>query len=141
MKLCVSSTFEGYAYNTRGATPKVAICFLLAYYIVAVIHILYAGITGISSTYWDSIGKVTALAVNSTPTALLRNICAGITELDIFNIPVRFLAMRDDEQGDGEHLELVFGEVDEKTVEHKTLQANRVHGTMPMIATTKSKNL
>lgn len=38
--------------------------------------------------------------------------------------------MRDDE-GDGEHLELVFDSVDEKSLEHRVIKANRVYGTMP----------
>lgn len=36
-----------------------------------------------------------------------------------------------DEEGDGEHLELVFGSVDEKSVEHRVIKPNRVYGTMP----------
>ncbi len=130
VKFHVSTTVNGYAYNTHGATPKVAICILLIYGLVALIHIIYAGVSGISSTCWDSIGEVTALAMNSTPTAALRNTCAGITELNIFKLPVRVLAFRD-EEGDGEHLELVFGNQDEKAVENKIIKANRVYGTMP----------
>lgn len=132
VKFRVSSTVEGYSYNTHGTTSKLAIGLLLAYCLVAVAHIIYAGISGTSSTCWDSIGEVTALAMNSTPTATLRNTCAGITELDIFKLPVRVLAFRDAE-GDGEHLELVFGKPDEKTLENKTIKANRVYGTMPIV--------
>ena len=90
--------------------------------------------TGISSTCWDSIGEVTALAVNSTPTTLLKNTCAGILELNIFKLPVRVLAFRDDEAGDGEHLELVFGDVDEKEVRGTAIKPNRVYGTLPKMA-------
>lgn len=126
----VSSTVEEYSYNTYGTTTKLAMGFLLAYCLVALIHIIYAGISGISSTCWDSIGEVTALAMNSTPTAALRNTCAGISELNIFKLPVRVLAFRDAE-GDGEHLELVFGTLDEKTVENKVIKADRAYGTMP----------
>ena len=139
LKLRVYTTFEGFAYNTIGATPKVAICILLAYCVVALAHILYAGITGISSTCWDSISEVTALAVNSTPSALLRNTCAGITELDIFKTPVRVLAFRDNENSDGEHLELVFGDLDEKSIQHQVIKKNRVYGTMPILALEKKK--
>lgn len=88
---------------------------------------------GISSTCWDSIGEVTALAMNSTPTVLLKNTCAGIMELNIFKLPVRVLAMRDGD-GDGEHLELVFGNVDEKDVNGTPIQPNRVYGTLPKMA-------
>lgn len=141
VKLRVYSTFEGFAYNTAGATPKVAICFLLAYCAMALAHILYAGITGISSTCWDSIGEVTALAVNSTPSTLLRNTCAGITELNVFKIPVRVLAFRDNENSDGEHLELVFGDLDEKSIQHQVIKENRVYGTMPLLALKRRKTL
>ena len=132
VKLHVSSVFQGYAYNTHGLTPKFAIGFLIAYCLLVVAHVLYAAISGISSTCWDSIGEVTALAVNSMPTTLLRNTCAGIAELGIFKLPVRVLAIRD-EEGDGEHLELVFGTTDEKTVENKIIKPNRVYGTMPAV--------
>lgn len=141
VKLRVSSSFEGFSYNTRGATPKITICFLLTYCLVAHAHVLYAVITGISSTCWDSIGEVTALAVNSPPTVLLRNTCAGITELNIFKLPVRVLAMRDDEQSDGEHLELVFGDISEKTTQHTTIKADRVYGTMPSLASEKREKM
>ena len=134
IKLRVDTTFEGFSYNTRGKIPKIAIGFLLAYCLVALAHVLYAGTSGISSTCWDSIPEVTALAMNSTPTAALRNTCAGITELNIFKLPVRVLAFPDAE-GEGEHLELVFGNLDEKTLENKTIKANRVYGTMPSMKT------
>ncbi|KAM0804319.1 hypothetical protein BDR22DRAFT_959977 [Usnea florida] len=134
VKLRVDSTIEGYAYNIRGTSPKVAITFLLIYCVIALSHVLYAGISGISSTCWDSIGEVTALAMNSTPTILLKNTCAGILELNIFKIPVRVLAFRDDEAGDGEHLELVFGDVDEKNVRGTPIKPNRVYGTLPKMA-------
>lgn len=141
VKLHIYSNYEGFAYNTSGAPPKIAISFLLAYCVVALAHILYAGITGISSTCWDSIGEVTALAVNSTPSALLRNTCAGITELDIFKIPVRVLAFRDNENSDGEHLQLVFGDLDEKSIQHQVIKKNRVYGTMPLLTMKRRKTL
>ena len=141
VKFRVYTTIEGFAYNTRGAIPKVAISVLLAYCIFALAHVLYAGILGISSTCWDSIGEVTALAVNSKPTALLRNTCAGITELSIFKTPVRVLAFRDNDNSDGEHLELVFGDIDEKRIQHQVIKENRVYGTMPALVVKRRKTL
>lgn len=128
--LRVDSTLEGYAYNTLTIPPRLAIAVLVAYCLLVVGHVLYSGITGISSNCWDTIAEVTALAVNSTPTAALRNTCAGITELHIFKLPVRIL-MSKDEEGEGEHLELVFGKVDEEKTKGKTIQANRTYGTLP----------
>lgn len=85
-----------------------------------------------SSTCWDSISEVTALAVNSTPTAALRNTCAGITGLQIFKLPVRVL-VKQDEEGEGEHLELVFGNCDKNEMENNVIKPNRVYGTMPRL--------
>ena len=45
-KFKVISTIKGYAYNTHGFGPKVAIAFLLMYCAVAFVHIFYSGITG-----------------------------------------------------------------------------------------------
>lgn len=127
VKFHVNSTLQGYAYNTQTLPPRLAIGVLTLYCIIALAHVIYSGITGISSTCWDSITEVTTLAMNSTPTKTLRNTCAGITELHIFQLPVRMFARPDDE-GDGEHLELVFGD---KETDGRLIKANRAYGTMP----------
>ncbi|KAL8779968.1 MAG: hypothetical protein Q9213_006693 [Squamulea squamosa] len=152
-KFHVDSTLQGYAYNTTGLAPRIAIAFLTLYCFLALRHVFYAAYSGkalkdsppylsnacilttlfalgISSTAWDSISEVTALAINSTPTAALRNTCAGITELRIFKLSVRVL-VRNDVEGEGEYLELVFGDVDQEKVEDSTIKPNRVYGTMP----------
>lgn len=113
VKLKVITTVQGYGYSTRGTGAKFAVVILSIYCMVVVAHLPYAAITGISSTCWDSIGEVTALAMNSTPTERLRNTCASITKTRIYKLPVRILAARDGNL-DGEHLELVFGEVEEE---------------------------
>ena len=75
--------------------------------------------------------EVTVLAMNSTPTATLRNTCAGITELSIFKLPVRILVKKDVE-GEGEHLELSFGDSDKRDpAAGDTIKMNRAYGTMP----------
>ena len=68
--------------------------------------------------------------MNSTPTAALRNTCAGITEMHIFRTPVRILAFMDAE-GEGEHLEMVFGGGQEDG--NRTIKVNRTYGTLPRI--------
>ena len=147
-KLRMESTLQGHSYNVIGTPPKVAIAILMVYCVVAFCHIIYAGTSGektptspffllvshysigISSTSWDSIAEVTALAMNSTPTALLRNTCAGISELHIFKLPVRIVASKD-EEGEGEHLELVFGDVPKEKTGGDLIEPNRAYGTMP----------
>ena len=79
---------------------------------------------------------MTALALNSTPTVFLKNTCAGITELNIFKLPVRVLAIRD-EEGDGEHLELIFGDADKDKARGTPIKPNRVYGTLPKMAKTE----
>lgn len=49
VKLPVESGLQGYAYNTTGTAPKVAIAFLLTYCLFALSHILYAGFSGMMS--------------------------------------------------------------------------------------------
>lgn len=67
--------------------------------------------------------------MNSTSTTALRNTCAGISELKVFKLPVRVLTTRD-EEGEGEHLELVYGSMGEKSLQNRTIKKNRVYGTM-----------
>ena len=78
-KFEVDTTVSGYSYSTRGTASKLAIAFMLLYCILVVLHFAYAGVSGISSTSWDSVAEVTALAANSPPTKELQNTCAGIT--------------------------------------------------------------
>ncbi|KAL8754912.1 MAG: hypothetical protein Q9184_004957 [Pyrenodesmia sp. 2 TL-2023] len=136
--LRVDSSLEGYAYNTFTTPPRIAIAVLTAYCLLVAGHVLYTGVTGISSNCWDTIAEVTALAMNSSPTAALRNTCAGITELHIFKLPVRILVSKD-EEGEGEHLELVFGTVDDEKMSERTIKANRTYGTLPRGVTEEGK--
>ena len=129
-KFHVESSVESYRYSSRGRLPKFAITVLLIYCLMAILHIVYAGTSGISSTSWDSIGEVIALAMNSTPTTKLRNTCAGITDPFIYKLPVRIMT-RQDAEGEGEHLELVFDDVDEEEAVSNSIKANRVYGTLP----------
>ena len=75
------------------------------------------------------VAELVALAMNPPPTTALRNTCAGITELHIFQLPVRVIVMLDG-QGDGEHLELIFG--NEKSNGNR-IKPNRFYGTMPLL--------
>ncbi|KAL8948896.1 MAG: hypothetical protein Q9222_004954 [Ikaeria aurantiellina] len=131
VKLEVNSFLEGYAYNTQSAPPIIAIVIMTIYCVLALGHMLYATALGISSSCWDSAAEMTALAINSTPTAALRNTCAGINEMHVFKLPVRVLAMKDAE-GEEEHLELVFGSVkDDEKARGGPVKTNQVYGTMP----------
>ena len=88
---------------------------------------MYCGITGISSTSWDSSAEVVALAMNSTPTTHLQNICGGIIDAKTFKTPVKVLASKT-AGGTEEHLELVFGHDYEKDGQWKRFSLNREYG-------------
>ena len=102
---------------------------MLAYCILALVHILYLGTSGISSTAWDSTAEMMALAVNSSPTKYLQNTCAGIIGIKAYQVPVRILAAKVSSAGAGEdHLELVFGESGKDGVHIERLEVNRKYG-------------
>ena len=72
--------------------------------------------------------------MNSAPTKDLQNTCSGISELQTFTIPVRVLVREDEGDGEGEHLELVFGgDFDKQSnMERGTIKANRAYGAVPV---------
>ena len=129
VKLRVSSSVKGYAFSTEGFAPKVTIVILLIYCSLVAIHILYAAMTGVSSTSWDSIAEFVVLAVNSSPTVHLRNTCAGITQMSAFRLPVRILTSKDPLQ-DQDHLELVFGGGEDPVPQQCRIEENKEYGTM-----------
>ena len=142
VKLEVNSQVVGFAYTARGLPIKLAIIILAIYIVVALVHFIYACVSGFSSTSWASISEVTALAVNSPPTENLQGTCAGIENMGIFRIPVRILAASgnagvaeiepplQDVPGNKEHLELRFGDVEPKVAARKRIVANRKYGTL-----------
>ena len=99
---------------------------MIAYCILAFLHILYATGSGISSTAWDSTAELIALAMNSSPTRHLQNTCAGIIGVKTFQTTVRVQASQSEGGKDG-HLELVFGEPE---AHMQRLEVNREYGKL-----------
>ena len=46
VKFHVNSTLQGYAYNTETLSPRLAIAVMTVYCIIALVHVIYSGITG-----------------------------------------------------------------------------------------------
>ena len=71
--------------------------------------------------------------MNSAPTKKLQNTCGGISELQTFTTPVRVIVRRDEGDGEGEHLELVFGEEADRHLASPSglIKANRAYGSVP----------
>lgn len=97
----MQATVNGYAYASRGPVQKAAMGVLLFYSLMALAHIAYSCMTGWSSTSWDSVPEIAALAMNSQSTEKLKNTGAGISTAGVYEERV-WIRARDD------HLEFVF---------------------------------
>lgn len=76
---------QGWAFNRRGSAAKFAMFALLLYVFIALSFLLYTVIwTQESSTSWDSIAELVALAMRSDPSEALLNTGAGINTGEIF---------------------------------------------------------
>lgn len=128
VKLRVDTTVEGYAFTMLNRASHITAAILVVCCVFTSLHIVYSVFSGTSSSSWDSIVEVTALAMNSTPTEKLRNTCAGISQLHTFKLPVRILAFSD--YGQDNHLELVFGNIDRRVAEENRIKENKTYGTM-----------
>jgi hypothetical protein len=123
--LSITSVVSGLAYTTEGIPIKLAFAVLPLYCIYALSHLLYAAISGISSSSWESIAEITTLALASTiPDKMrnkLRNTIAGIATAALFREPVRISAFPDG------HLELVFDSNGRKNKRVGRIEVNRVY--------------
>ena len=99
-----------------------AMTVMLAYCTLVLGHIIYSATYGVSSTAWDSTAELIALAMNSSPTKILQNTCAGIIGGQTLQTPVRVLVTTPG------HLELVFGEVKDSSAH--TLEMNEKYGKL-----------
>lgn len=97
---------------------------MLTYCILVLAHLIYSAISGVSSTAWDSVAEMIALAMNSSPTEALQNTCAGIVGKTAYQTHVRVL-----KKGE-KHLELVFGEVQDPNADISKLVMNEKYGSI-----------
>ena len=105
-----------------GTFTKLAITVMFAYCLLTFGHFLYAAMTGVSSSAWDSVAELVALARNSSPTEALQNTCAGIIGTRGFRSIVR---IRETTEG---HLELLFGDEGDYKVQTSELKLNEKYG-------------
>lgn len=131
---------NGYAYSLDGSiTTKLAVAILLLHASLALVHSLYEIFTGFSSSSWESIAELLALAMNSAPTAALQNTCAGISQLATMKLLVRVAAKEAD------HLELEFASPSprpdpDESEEHELLPRDQVGKTLA-VAVSSSRTL
>lgn len=97
---------------------------MFTYCILVLAHLIYSAISGVSSTAWDSVAELVALAMNSSPTKTLQNTCAGIIGRTALQTNVRVLKTSE------KHLELVFGEAKNPNASNFKLAMNEKYGSI-----------
>ena len=102
VSLRMKTQVNGYAYSFEGITIKLSITILMLHAVLALCHTVYEVGSGLSSSSWDSVVELVALAMNSAPTTTLLNTCAGITQITTMKLIVRIVPTKAD------HLELEF---------------------------------
>jgi hypothetical protein len=117
-KFTMHTTANGYAYSIRGSAAKFAMSVLLFHTFIALCHWVYMSYSKQSSTSWESIAELVALAMNSRPSEVFANTGAGIDCGELFKDQTQVV-----ERGD--RLELVVGA---PSGEEKTVVANKIYG-------------
>lgn len=110
----------GYAWSLDGAPIKLALPILFLYCIYTIAYVLYTFVTGRSSTTWRSISDLTALAMNSTPSAALQHTSCGIQRTNTFK---KLISVREAEEN--QRLELVFKQDEERKGLYRKVVAGR----------------
>ena len=91
-KLTMRAGAFGWAFNRRGSAAKFAMIALLLYVFIAFGHLLYTIVwTRESSSSWDSISELVALAIRSDPPEALLNTGAGIETDETFEQRTRVI--------------------------------------------------
>ena len=118
LTLQISRMAYGWAYMIDSVFIKLGIAVMFGYCLLTFGHFVFAIITGISSSAWDSVTEIIALAMNSSPTEALQNTCAEITGKRPFQTIVR---IRETSVG---HLELLFEEESDYKMQTSELKLN-----------------
>ncbi|TEY68296.1 hypothetical protein BOTCAL_0121g00250 [Botryotinia calthae] len=102
----------GYSYSLRGITRQLALSILLSHVFLALTHTVIITRMGWTSKILKSLRGILVLAINSLPSAVLDNTCAGIEQLDTYKHIIKL------RETSFEHLGLVMnGDEDKCTKE------------------------
>jgi hypothetical protein len=82
--ITIHGVMPGYAHGHSGVPVKIALGVLILYVLFASGFVLYTFTTGRSELTWSSIAELTALAISSSPTPVLKNASAGISHVETF---------------------------------------------------------
>ncbi|THV54003.1 hypothetical protein BGAL_0037g00470 [Botrytis galanthina] len=101
----------GYSYSLRGITRWLALSILLLHIFLALAHTVIITRMGWTSKILKSLCEILVLAINSSPSAVLDNTCAGIDRLDTYKQIVKV------RETSFEHLGLVMNGDEDKHTE------------------------
>ena len=111
----IEGFYNGFGYRVDLFAVQISLAILSVYCCLVTAHIVYSLWFGISSSAFDSVYEIIALAMNSRPVEELQNTCAGIQTTGVFQHRVRIASTNGSEQShgneseaDGCHLELLF---------------------------------
>ena len=117
-KFTMHTTANGYAYSSQGSAAQFAMFVLFLHALLAVSHWIYMSWSKHSSSSWDSIAELVALAMNSRRSEVFENTGAGIDSADLFKNQTRVV----EREG---HLELLVGDAPARGA---PIKANDVYG-------------
>ena len=98
----------GYAWYANGSSDYLAIAVVVLYMLVALTHTIWVLTQGVTSTSWDTVTELLALAVQSPVSDELRGSGAGIERLGTYARLTRLRAVR--EEGEERLVLVIDGE-------------------------------
>ncbi|KAL8860165.1 MAG: hypothetical protein Q9178_003429 [Gyalolechia marmorata] len=97
----------GYAWYASGFSDYVAITVVVTYMLIALAHTIWVVATGITSSSWDTVTEILALALQSPASKALSGSGAGIERLGTYQ---RMMKLRIREEGQDKKIVLVVDE-------------------------------
>lgn len=90
-KLTMQAHTQGWAYSASGSAAKFAIIALLLYVLIAASHWIYSAYDKKTSSSWDSISELVALAMRSDQSETFICTGAGISSAAVFKKPTQVI--------------------------------------------------
>ncbi|KAL8983097.1 MAG: hypothetical protein Q9205_002560 [Flavoplaca limonia] len=97
----------GYAWYASGFSEYFAIAVVVMYMLIALVHTIWVVSTGVTSSSWDTVTELLALALQSPVSKALKGSGAGIERLGTYQ---RIMKLRVREEGQEEKVILVVDE-------------------------------
>ena len=120
-KFTMQANINGYAYSARGSTPRFSLVVLLFYTLIVLFHVAYTLRSQESSSSWDTISELVALAMRSKDThKVFDNTGAGIVSMKLFKQHTQVV------ERDG-RLQLAVGHASESE-RYSTVKTNWLYG-------------